>query len=214
MNLNITEIHDNLDLDLVDDSFEDVGVVDNSGQFTASTPSSKVPVPRVPVPRVPVTKASSTPVVQRKVTYDDILSSLNMKVVDGKLQIVRNTSVENIKSNNFNPNQNFNQKSQNINPNQNQNFNQNRTQNFNQNFNQNQNINQNLKPVLLTKEQYRQIQIANYMKAVQQQQQIKNMKSTKLMFSNTNINISPGLINKTTNNDLNKLFNLKGVGKR
>ena len=209
MNLNITEIHDNLDLDLVDDSFEDVGVVDNSGQFTASTPSSKVPVPRVPVPRVPVTKASSTPVVQRKVTYDDILSSLNMKVVDGKLQIVRNTSVENIKSNNFNPNQN-----QNFNPNQNFNQNFNRNQNFNQNFNQNQNMNQNLKPVLLTKEQYRQIQIANYMKAVQQQQQIKNMKSTKLMFSNTNINISPGLINKTTNNDLNKLFNLKGVGKR
>ena len=66
---------------------------------------------------------------------------------------------------------------------------------------------------ILTKEQYRRIQIANYLKEVQRIQHVRNAKSTKLKFSNsdTNINISP-LTSNT--NELNKFFMLKGVGQR
>jgi hypothetical protein len=34
----------------------------------------------------------------------------------------------------------------------------------------------------ITREQYKQIQVANYLKAVQQQQHIRNVKSTKMKF--------------------------------
>jgi hypothetical protein len=155
----------------------------------------------------------------RKVTYDDILSSLNMKVVDGKLQIVRNVVAENVRSNNFIPQQQQQQQQQQqrqqtkfvpmqpqqqFQPNQSKRF-----QSMHQPLQQ-----QQMQPApILTKEQYRQVQIANYMKEVQRIQHIRNAKSTKLKFSNVNtsINVSPVMGNT---NDLNKLFPLKGVGNR
>ena len=149
----------------------------------------------------------------RKVTYDDILSSLNMKVVDGKLQIIRNVNAENLKANNFNPQQQ--QQHTKFIPTQSpqsQHFQSNQSKRF-QSMHQ-----QEIQSVpILTKEQYRQIQIANYIKEVQRIQHIRNSKSTKLQFTNTNANANPNfnispLMGNT--NELNKLFPLKGLGNR
>jgi hypothetical protein len=223
MNLNVTEI------DNSDNECEDIGIVDNMGNFTA-TPSS---TSRVPLPRIttmahknrgslapPPTPAKP----QRKVTYDDILSSLNMKVVNGNLQIVRNINEENMKSNNFPQQQQqkkFVQMNQQQQTQQTQQYPQQhlqQTQQYPQQYlQQTQNFQQqeSLPSIpIMTKEQYKQMQKENYIKAVQQQQYIRNVKSTKLKFSNnnnTNINISPVMRNT---NDLNRLFPLKGLGDR
>jgi hypothetical protein len=138
---------------------------DNTGgesSIGGQSSTSRVPLPRIttmahknrgslahPLPEQP----------KRQVTYDDILSSLNMKVVDGKLQIVRNTVAESIKTNNFDNLQQQMEKQQ-----------------------------QQSKSMMvpetppITREQYKQIQVANYLKAVQQQQHIRNVKSTKMKF--------------------------------
>jgi len=220
MDLNVTEI-DNLD----DDDVEDVGFIDTDGNFTpAPEPTSRVPIPRITTMahknRGSLAPPAPQPQPARKVTYDDILSSLNMKVVDGKLQIVRNVVAENVRSNNFIPQQQPQQQQQQqqrqqtkfvpmqpqqqFQPNQSKRF-----QSMHQPLQQ-----QQMQPApILTKEQYRQVQIANYMKEVQRIQHIRNAKSTRLKFSNVNtsINVSPVMGNT---NDLNKLFPLKGVGNR
>jgi hypothetical protein len=221
MDLNITEI-DNLD----DDDVEDVGFIDGNGKFTpAPAPTSRVPIPRITTMAHKNRGSLAPPVPEpqpaRKVTYDDILSSLNMKVVDGKLQIVRNVVAENVRSNNFIPQQQQQQQQQQrqqtkfvpMQPQQqfqqNQSNQSKRFQSMHQPLQQ-----QEMQPApILTKEQYRQVQIANYMKEVQRIQHIRNAKSTKLKFSNmnTSINVSPVMGNT---NDLNKLFPLKGVGNR
>ena len=214
MDLNITEI-DNLD----DEDVEDVGFIDGNGNFTpAPAPTSRVPIPRITTMAYKNRGSLAPPVPEpqpaRKVTYDDILSSLNMKVVDGKLQIVRNVVAENVRSNNFIPQQQQQQQRQQtkfvpMQPQQqfhpNQSNQSKRFQSMHQPLQQ-----QEMQPApILTKEQYRQVQIANYMREVQRIQHIRNAKSTKLKFSN--INVSPVM---TSSNNLNKLFPLKGVGNR
>lgn len=209
MDFNFTEI-DNLD-----DDVEDVGFIDNNGHFTPAEPTSRVPVPRITTMahknRGSLAPPAPQPQPARKVTYDDILTSLNMKVVDGKLQIIRNVNAENVKANNLNPQKQQQQQQTKFIPTQSpqlQHFQSNQSKRF-QSMHQ-----QEIQPVpILTKEQYRQVQIANYIKEVQRIQRIRNSKSTKLQFTNTNananFNISP-LIGNT--NDLNKLFPLKGLG--
>jgi hypothetical protein len=69
-------------------------LVDNQSfyrDFAKKNPQQQVTQsPRQPFPR-PILKQNTAPQQQsqKKVTYDDILSSLNMKVINGKLQIVR-----------------------------------------------------------------------------------------------------------------------------
>ena len=112
---------------------------------------------------------------KKKVTYNDILTSLNMKVVDGKLQIVRNTFVENIKSNlhdqslssgSYQPIFQEQPQEQIQQPQQQQ------LQSQSQQLHQN---NQQM-------EHYKQIQRINYIKLLQRQQHINNIKSKKLKF--------------------------------
>jgi glucan-binding YG repeat protein len=224
MDLNVTEIDD------LDDDVEDIGFIDTNGDFTPAikpVPTSRVPMPRITTMahknRGSLAHPEPQPQPARKVTYDDILSSLNMKVVDGKLQIVRNVVAENIRSNNFNqiPPSQQNQHLPQIqkkyintqNQNQHQSQQQHQSQRFQSMHQQQQQQEMQLPTPILTKEQYKQLQIANYIKEAQRIQHIRNTKSTKLKFSNTNtiFNISP-LIGNT--NDLNKLFHLKGVGNR
>lgn len=215
MDLNITEV-DNLD----DDDVEDVGFIDGDGNFTpAPAHTSRVPIPRITTMAYKNRGSLAPPVPEpqpaRKVTYDDILSSLNMKVVDGKLQIVRNVVAENVRSNNFVPQQ---QQQQQQRPQTKfvpmqpqQQFHSNQTNQSKRFQSMHQPLQQQEMPPapILTKEQYRQVQIANYMREVQRIQHIRNAKSTKLKFSN--INVSPVM---TSSNNLNKLFPLKGVGNR
>ena len=66
---------------------------------------------------------------------------------------------------------------------------------------------------VMTKEQYKQMVAANYLKNLQRLQHIRNMKSTKLMFSNStsSVGISPVLTqNGAQVNNLNKLFRING----
>ena len=73
MELNISEF----------DDVEDVGLFDDNTFIPHVKPTLK-----------PILKTQLTPPKKKQVTYDDILSSLNMTVVDGKLQIVRNSVLE------------------------------------------------------------------------------------------------------------------------
>ena len=160
-------------------------------------------------------------------TYDDILSSLNMTVVDGKLQIVRNSVLEkgkvniNEKSSVSNVNSKINSKA-NINYNQiHQKFQQ-QQQPRNQTSSTNVSRIQSLQtpyerqqqqyqleqevPEPLTREQYKKMVLIQYLNNEAQKRRINEMKSKKMMFStisNNNINISAQRGNSA---DLNRLF--------
>jgi hypothetical protein len=219
MSLNVTELDD------LNDGVEDVGSIDEAGVFTASVKPEQKPLgSRVPQPRITTMAYKNcgslannvTPPPARKVTYDDILSSLNMQVVNGKLQITRNVVAENVKTNNFNPAsapqnvaptkkiiQNQHQQQQ-QGLRQNNGFDQMRQQQqmFQQQQQQQQ---QNPSVPIMSKEQYKQMVAANYLKALEQQQRIKNMKSTKMMFSNSSIGISP-ISGNNGGGNMNRLF--------
>jgi hypothetical protein len=231
MNLNVTEFDD------LNDGVEDVGTVDETGVFTAA---SSVPIKeqtplgsRVPQPRITTMAYKNrgslannvAPPPPRKVTYDDILSSLNMTVVNGKLQITRNAVAESIKTNNFNPDSVPQQTKKIIQPQQQQQRQQ-QQQGLRQNnvldkmrqqqqvFQQQQQMFQqqqqpNVDVPIMSKEQYKQVVAANYLKALDQQQRIRNMKSTKMMFSNSSIGISP-ISGNNGGDNMNRLFRFGG----
>jgi hypothetical protein len=234
MDLNITEFDD------LDYEVEDVGSVDEKGIFTAvkntTALGSRVPQPRITSMahknRGALASNITVPQQQRKVTYDDILSSLNMTVINGKLHISRNSMRENIKSNNgmtsngmtgngmtsINNKQNMQQQVKPVN------FNQNKQQQQQQQYQKQQyqqqqyqqqqyQQQQQQEAPIMTKEQYKQMVAANYLKNLQRLQHIRNMKSTKLMFSNStsSVGISPVLTqNGAQVNNLNKLFRING----
>ena len=237
MDLNITEFDD------LDYEVEDVGSVDEKGIFTAvkntTALGSRVPQPRITSMahknRGALASNITVPQQQRKVTYDDILSSLNMTVINGKLHISRNSMRENIKSNNgvtsngvtsngmtsngvtsINNKQNMQQQVKPVNFNQNkqqQQQQQYQKQQYQQQQQQQQYQQQQQEVPVMTKEQYKQMVAANYLKNLQRLQHIRNMKSTKLMFSNStsSVGISPVLTqNGAQVNNLNKLFRING----
>ena len=175
MNLEISEMDSS--------SVEDVGCVDEYGQFTPS--ELQQPVATGP----------------RKITYDDILSSLNMQVVNGKLQIVRNVAAENIKTNQEQPYQRQQQQQQQ------QPYQRQQQQQPYQRQQQQQPYQQQEDSIPLTKEQYKRMVAINYMRRLQQQRHIQQVKSTKLRYSASNVQVSPGAFQPA----LNKLFALKGI---
>jgi len=226
MNLNVTEFDD------LNDGIEDVGTVDETGVFTPAPIKEQTPLgSRVPQPRITTMAYKNrgslannvAPPPPRKVTYDDILSSLNMTVVNGKLQITRNAVAESIKTNNFNPASVSQQTTKIIQPQQQQ---QRQQQGLRQNnvldkmrqqqqvFQQQQQMFQqqqqpNVDVPIMSKEQYKQVVAANYLKALEQQQRIRNMKSTKMMFSNSSIGISP-ISGNNGGDNMNRLFRFGG----
>ena len=206
MELNISEF----------DDVEDVGLFDDNTFIPHVKPTLK-----------PILKTQLTPPKKKQVTYDDILSSLNMTVVDGKLQIVRNSVLEkgkvniNEKSSVSNVNSKINSKA-NINYNQiHQKFQQ-QQQPRNQTSSTNVSRIQSLQtpyerqqqqyqleqevPEPLTREQYKKMVLIQYLNNEAQKRRINEMKSKKMMFStisNNNINISSPRGNSA---DLNRLF--------
>jgi hypothetical protein len=67
-------------------------IVDNQNfyrDFSRKNPQQYQQPPRQQFPRPILKQNTGSQQPQKKVTYDDILSSLNMKVTNGKLQIVR-----------------------------------------------------------------------------------------------------------------------------
>ena len=206
MELNISEF----------DDVEDVGLFDDNTFIPHVKPTLK-----------PILKTKLTPPKKKQVTYDYILSSLNMTVVDCKLQIVRNSVLEkgkvniNEKSSVSNVNSKINSKA-NINYNQiHQKFQQ-QQQPRNQTSSTNVSRIQSLQtpyerqqqqyqleqevPEPLTREQYKKMVLIQYLNNEAQKRRINEMKSKKMMFStisNNNINISSQRGNSA---DLNRLF--------
>ena len=209
MELNISEF----------DDVEDVGLFDDNTFIPHVKPILK-----------PILKTQLTPPKKKQVTYDDILSSLNMTVVDGKLQIVRNNVLEKGKANvvesNINAKVNASNVNSKINSKANINYNQ-----IHQKFQQQQQpqrqqthsnnvsriqtpyerqqqqyqLEQEV-PEPLTREQYKQMVMIQYLNNEAQKRRINEMKSKKMMFStisNNNINISSQRGNSA---DLNRLF--------
>lgn len=187
MELNITEI-DNEDV-------EDIGYVENNTFFPNAQLQKNTKKPILNVVKEPVKK---------QISYDDILNSLNMKLIDGKLQISRNDKQV------HNQNQQF----------QNQQF-----QRQNQYINTNVNKKVQLAPrtsktrhlpipieekPITRRPLTKQEAMIHYLKMMQERKRISEIKSTKLLFStNPDVKILSSLKNKPTIDD--KFFKLKGI---
>ena len=206
MELNISEF----------DDVEDVGLFDDNTFIPHVKPILKPILKTQPI----------NPSKKKQVTYDDILSSLNMTVVDGKLQIVRNNVLEKGKAN-INAKVNASNVNSKINSTANINYNQ-IHQKFQQQPQRQQTQSNNVSriqslqtpydrqqqqyqleqevPEPLTREQYKKMVMIQYLNNEAQKRRINEMKSKKMMFStisNNNINISSQRGNSA---DLNRLF--------
>ena len=152
------------------------------------------PVPSVSSIRKPF--VATKPVEKKKVTYDDILSSLQMKVIDGKLQFAR-TDADEIEKISQKP--------------QNHIQSQKKTVSFSQGQMHTQpqgNTKINMAPKTLknrhlpvpqeyVEEQQQQVPmtrreaIIQLLRAQQESARIREIKSTKLQFSSNNVHIAP-----------------------
>lgn len=167
MNLKIVEL---------DEDVEDVGyVVDNIFYETVNKPTvpSKPLITRqIPksVPNKPSAMQIEKP-EKKNISYDDILSSLNMTIVNGKLQIKRADSQALAQQAQIKmENQKQQQKQMNPVPS---------------------------KP--LTKEEYRAQLARQYLEKQTDLRKLQESKSKKLMFSNADISVSPLTMNQNTN---------------
>ena len=130
-----------------------------------------------------------------KVSYDDILSSLNMVVNNGVLQFAKPTQQK--------PQQKPQQKSQQkkqvtINAPQQNNYITNKY--FKDYKDESQCVEEPAKP--MTKEEYKQMLIKNYIDRQNAIRRISQIKSKKLLFNTQNISIAPN----NNPRDMNKLF--------
>jgi hypothetical protein len=176
-----------------DEDVEDIGYVDVNNKFVPN-PNLKKYNPRITT--MGASKRGSLvlpkPEQKKKVSYDDILNSLNMKVVDGKLQLSRNHHSENVnhKTNLItNPamnTQTLHTASINNQSNKNkqiQNMFQMRQQTDNTHKTHTEPTSSTRPP--LSKEQYKRLQQVHYIKMIQEQQRVNEIKSKKILFSNS-----------------------------
>lgn len=150
--------------------------------------------------------------IKKGISYDEILNSMNMVLVNGRLHFIPSSKINQNKNQNstqkLNPNQKLNQK---LKPNQNQNQNPNQNQNQNsyiydkyfKNYKQQEQF-QETPTEPLTPEEIKKNIIINRLKQIQERKRIKQIKSKKLLFDTSNINISHQVNNPPP--DLNKLF--------
>ena len=183
MELNIQEIDGDTDDDVVDLGFSDYPISHSNKIQYVNPYATTTPISRD-------TTARNTVVSTKKgVTYDDILSNLNMQVVNGKLQISRNVPITTTsgQSQQQQQQQQYQQKQS--------------TQSF-----KGQSFRDQMKPApmlsgpmlsgpmlsgpMLTPEQHRRLKIAQYIRQVNEYRRIKQIKSTKMFFNNPNISTS------------------------
>jgi hypothetical protein len=155
---------------------------------------------------------------QKRISYDDILSSMNTVVIDGKLEFISKDSLQNIVENQQKQHQQnkkqvpFNQRQQEQYPSQN--IQQPQIKNsyiYNKLFKdyKEPSLIQNEEPVRpLTKNELIKQLIINKVNAINERNRIAQIKSTKLLFNNNNNrNI---IINSNPNpNAMNRLFNFR-----
>jgi len=141
-----------------------------------------------------------------KISYDNILSSLNMVVNNGVLQFAKPINNQHqINQPQIKQSQQQKQKTTvPVIPRQHQSLPQNDyiTNKYFKNYQQHQEQNIEEHRIPKTKEEYRQMLIENYIKRQEAQRRLSQIKSKKLLFDTRNINIAPNQMPR----DMNKLF--------
>ena len=143
---------------------------------------------------------------KNNVSYNDILNSMNMVVINGRLHFVPNNKFQNIQTNpqkSTIQNQNKSQR-QNVNQNVNQNGSQNSYifDKYFKNYQQEQAENE-IPKVPLTPDKIKRNIILHRLKQIEERKRIEQIKPKKLLFNTSNINISHQSNNPQ---NLNKLF--------
>jgi hypothetical protein len=177
--MDFIRIDDNIhEVDDHSEQVEDIGFIENNKLYNSSFHDTQNK--RVYPSAKKIAPSNDNKKESKKVTYDDILSSLNMKVINGKLQIVRGdadvllTSQQKMSVNNR----------QQLNPNVKTNVNAYSKQNeFYNKFLQSQNQAYQA-PVVdpLTPEEKKRILMIQYIKHQQERQHIMRVKSKKMNF--------------------------------
>jgi hypothetical protein len=157
------------------------------------------------------------PPKQKRISYDDILSSMNTVVIDGKLEFISKESLQNIVENQQKQHQqnkkkvSFNQQQQYPSQNIQQPQISKNSYIYNKLFKdyKEPSLIQNEEPLIpLTKNELIKQLIINKVNAINERNRIAQIKSTKLLFNNNNNrNI---IINSNPNpNGMNRLFNFR-----
>jgi hypothetical protein len=151
---------------------------------------------------------------KRQISYDDILSSMNTVVINGKLEFIRNDKLQNIVENNpqqkkvtFNGLQSQSQNNYQSQINKNSYI----YNKFFKNYKEPSEQYQNEEPHRpLTKKEFIKQLIINRANAINERNRIAEIKSTKLLFNNNNNqNIIINSRNIPNANGINHLFNFK-----
>lgn len=188
MNLNISDFPDYESAE--DIVIDDIGFIENNIFYKKNNPTIKAAIkPTQKINQNFVKKPVNAQILKnvqetkKKIDYDDILSSLNMKVVNGVLQMTGN------KNNNNNYYNSPPQK-------QNNNNNNNKSVQIKQGYNTPNRTSKNhhlpipiqMKPI--QRPMTKQEAIINYIKLQEERKRINEIKSKKLLFTTSNINIS------------------------
>jgi len=148
-------------------------------------------------------KDQNNVVEKKKISYENILSSMGMCVVDGKLQLFN----KNTQQQQNQQQQQQQQQTQYKKPQYQQQ--QNQQQQYQEQQYQEQQQNDSLPVSRLTKEHYKRQLLVQYINRQKEIIRINQVKSKKLMFPNPNVNINISNTLKN-NNQSNKIFNLIG----
>ena len=213
MELNINELDDyNYDFDNI--SVEEIDYIPskNSRSFE-EIPENNFPKKKVQFnePIKPINQAIPKMnakmvrqhVVPKQISYDDILKKMGMFVVNGKLHLIEDNDkikqhLRNNEKNNYIQQNNYNQTNKPVNYNIDPNMNQNNYI-YNKYFKDHVQSVENVKRPMTLMEYRRKL-----LNDIIQKKRINEIKSTKLLFPTSNINISGGIRNPEA---MNKLFN-------
>jgi len=141
--------------------------------------------------------------VKPQISYDDILKKIGMFVVNGKLHLIEDNNkikqqLRNNQENNYIQQNNYKQTNKQVNYNIDPNMNQN-SYIYNKYFKEHVQTVENVKRPMTLMEYRRKL-----IKDILQKKRINEIKSTKLLFPTSNINISGGIRHPE---EMNKLFN-------
>jgi hypothetical protein len=215
MELSFTEIEDTGNSENYNTYYDDlIPQIANTQQRSHYNNQNNVPNKQIVNNTIKTQQPKPTLKPKRKsVSYDDILSSMNTVVIDGKLEFVRKNNLQNIVENQQQPQQNkknvtFNQAQNNQQPQINKNsyiYNK-----FFKGYKEPDQV-QNEQPMRpLTKNELIKQLIINKVNAINERNRIAQIKSTKLSFNNNNnrnIVINSRPIHNP--NGMNHLFNFK-----
>jgi hypothetical protein len=179
-------------------SFQTINRTKPSPQF--STNRTNIPIDATVFSQK---SAPVQPIKKKNISYDDMLSSMGMVLgADGKLQIFNKNAVQHQQNQNIVQRQ---QQNRNVLQQQNRNTVQ---QQRNYPVQQQQQQQQEEQSPPLTRRQYKQLVVLDLIRKQQEQIRLSHVKSTKLLFPNSNVHISTA---PTGRPNINRLF--KFVGK-